>query len=49
MTARQRLEAAESGRFTRAERALWASLYPHEVPVINGEVEWIALDLVDLD
>ena len=49
MTRGQRIESAAEGRFTRAERCLWASLYPEEVPLINGELEWITLGLADLD
>ena len=49
MTATERRQAFESGRFSRGERALWASSYPHEVPLINGEVPWIALGLADND
>lgn len=49
MSSRQRIEAYRSGAFTREERAVWACRYPDEVPVVNGEVEWIALGSADLD
>jgi hypothetical protein len=49
MSPAARLLAARRGEFARSERALWARLYPDEVPTVNGEVEWIALDLADLD
>jgi hypothetical protein len=49
MTPEERKRAARRGEFSRAERALWAATYPEEVPLINGELEWIALDLADLD
>jgi hypothetical protein len=49
MSPAARLLAARRGTFTRSERALWARTYPDEVPLINGEVEWIALRLADLD
>jgi hypothetical protein len=49
MTAARRLLASRDGSFTRAERALWAAHYPEEVPLVNGELEWIALSLADLD
>ena len=49
MTATERRQAFESGRFSRGERALWASSYPDEVPLINGELPWIALGLADND
>jgi hypothetical protein len=38
-----------SGGFTPAERNLWACNYPEEVPIVNGEYEWIALSMADLD
>ena len=49
MSPQQRLEAARRGVFDRTERAIWASAYPDEVPLVNGELEWIALGLADLD
>jgi hypothetical protein len=44
-------ERARASRFEfdRWERSVWAGHYPDEVPTINGEVEWIALGLADLD
>jgi hypothetical protein len=36
-------------KFKAWERQVWAGHYPDEVPLINGEVEWIALKLADLD
>jgi hypothetical protein len=44
-----RLEAYRSGPFSRRERTIWACCYPEEVPILNGEVEWIALTMADLD
>jgi hypothetical protein len=49
MTAARRLLASRDGTFSHAERALWAAHYPEEVPLVNGEIEWIALSLADLD
>lgn len=49
MSPAARLLAARRGHFSRSERALWALRYPDEVPLVNGEVEWIALSLADLD
>lgn len=49
MGAKRRLRAAREGEFSRAERALWVARYPHEAPLVNGELEWIALGLADLD
>lgn len=45
----RRLAAYRAGRFGRRERAIWAARFPEEVPQINGEVEWIAVALADLD
>jgi hypothetical protein len=49
MGAERRLRAAREGEFTRAQRALWVARYPLEAPLVNGELEWIALGLADLD
>jgi hypothetical protein len=49
MSPAQRRHAYRSGLFDARRRALWASLYPEEPPLVNGEFEWIALDLADLD
>jgi hypothetical protein len=49
MGAARRLRAARKGEFSRAERALWVARYPQEAPLVNGELEWIALGLADLD
>jgi hypothetical protein len=45
----ERTLAARNGGFSHAERALWAARYPEEVPIVNDELEWIALGLADLD
>ncbi len=49
MSREERLRAARHGGFDRWERSLWAARYPEDVPLINGEYEWLALDLADLD
>jgi hypothetical protein len=49
MTPQQRIDAARRGAFNRAQRALWVATYADEVPLVNGELEWIALGLADLD
>jgi hypothetical protein len=49
MSAQERLRAFRFGGFDRWERGVWARHYPEEVPVVNGELEWIALGLADLD
>ena len=48
MRPEERLRAARF-EFDRTKRAIWAGRYPAEVPTVNGEVEWIALGLADLD
>lgn len=45
----QRIAASRNGGFTRHERAVWACRYPHEVPTVNGEFEWLVLGSADLD
>jgi hypothetical protein len=49
MTPQQRIDGARRGDFNRAQRGLWVASYPDEVPLVNGELEWIALGLADLD
>jgi hypothetical protein len=44
MTPEQRL-AASRFKFKSWERTVWATHYPDEVPLVNGEPEWIALRL----
>lgn len=48
MSAEERLRAARYA-FTPLERDIWAGRFPDEVPLVNGEYEWIALTLADLD
>jgi hypothetical protein len=38
-----RLAAYRRGEFDLDTCCLWASRYPHEVPLLNGEFEFIAL------
>jgi hypothetical protein len=49
MSVEERVRAARHGSFDRWERAVWAARFPEQVPLVNGEVEWIALSLADLD
>jgi|GEM_PF-375754 len=49
MTPVERLRAYRSGVFTRRERTIWAARFPEEAPLLNGELEWIARDMGDLD
>lgn len=48
MSPEERLRASRHD-FDRWQRSVWAGHYPEEVPTVNGEVEWIALGLADLD
>jgi hypothetical protein len=49
MTREERISASRHGGFTRWERWVWAVRYPEEVPLVKGEVEWIAFGFADLD
>jgi hypothetical protein len=49
MTSAERISASRHGGFTRRERSIWAARYSDEVPLVNGEFEWIASGLADLD
>ena len=48
MTPEERVRASRYS-FTSWERRVWAGRYPDDVPLINGEVEWIALRSVDCE
>lgn len=48
MSEQERVRAARH-EFDRWERTVWAGRYPDEVPIVNGEFEWLALGLADLD
>lgn len=48
MTPEERIRASRYS-FNRWERWIYAARYPDEVPTVNGELEWIALALADLD
>jgi len=48
MSPAERLAAFRTS-FTSHERAIWAARYPDEVPLVNGEYEWIALLSADRD
>lgn len=49
MSVEERVRAARHGSFDRWERTVWAARFPEQVPLINGEFEWIALAMADLD
>ena len=44
-----RLARYRAGNLDRADVAAWAAHFPDEIPTVNGEVEWIACRLADLD
>jgi hypothetical protein len=37
-----RLDHYLSGRFNREQLVAWAALYPEEIPLVSGELPWIA-------
>ena len=45
MTPEERIEASRYTMNLR-ERSVYAARYPEEVPTVNGELEWIAWNLV---
>jgi hypothetical protein len=49
MSVEERINASRNGGFTRHERSIWAARHPEQVPLIDGEFEWIARSLADLD
>lgn len=49
LTRERRLASYRAGLFTRHQLSLWATNFPQEIPLVNGELPWIALGLADLD
>ena len=49
MTFHERIRAYEKGVFTRHELSTAAAREPDRMPLLNGEFEWIAAFLADLD
>jgi hypothetical protein len=45
MTYAERVRAYRSGALSRHELAVAAGRLPEEMPTLNGEFEWIAIDL----
>lgn len=45
----ERLRLISDGRFSHRQLNRWACERPDEVPLVNGELPWIALGLADLD
>jgi hypothetical protein len=48
MSPQERLRASRYS-FERWQLILWAARYPEEAPLVNGEYEWVATRLADLD
>lgn len=44
-----RLAEYRAGLMGRHQLTLWATHFPEEVPLVNGELPWIALAAADLD
>lgn len=43
MTPAQRLTAMRRGELTLAQCSAWAARYPEQVPLVNGEFEYLAM------
>lgn len=44
-----RLSLYRRGKLTRQECVIWAARFPGEIPLVSGELPWIALAMADLD
>ena len=49
MSFEERVRAYRSGAISRHELTVAAGRLPDEMPLLNDEFEWIAIDLVDLE
>jgi hypothetical protein len=49
LTPERRLAGYQAGLLTRHQLSLWATHFPDEIPLVNGELPWIALGLADID
>lgn len=49
MSFAERVRAYRNGVFTAHELSVAAAREPDRMPILNGEFEWIAVSLVDLD
>jgi hypothetical protein len=43
MTPAQRVAAMRRGKLTLEQCAAWAARYPEQVPIVNGEFEYITM------
>lgn len=48
MTYEERVRACRSGAISARELAIAAGRFPQEMPLLNGEYEWIAVSMADL-
>jgi len=48
MTAEQRIAAMRRGELTREQLAAWSARHPEQVPMLNGEFEWIAIRMPEV-
>ena len=44
MTAEQRVAAMRRGELTPEQLAAWSGRHPEQMPMLNGEFEWIAIN-----
>jgi hypothetical protein len=42
MSCEQRVAAMRRGELSYRELAAWSARYPEQVPIVNGEFEWLA-------
>jgi hypothetical protein len=45
MTYEERVRAYRTGALTPHEFSVAAARFPHEMPLLNDELEWITIDL----
>jgi hypothetical protein len=48
MTPNERIAAMRRGELTMEQCCAWAARYPHQIPLINGEFEFIAAYLPEI-
>jgi hypothetical protein len=48
MRPEQRVAAMRRGELTLEELAAWSARHPEQVPMVNGEFEWIAIRMPEV-
>jgi hypothetical protein len=48
MTPNERIAAMRRGSLSMEQCCAWAARYPHQVPLINGEFEFIATSMPEV-